>query len=95
MNFKDIIHEMLITENTDKRKAIERSIGFSPAWADEFYNLNEKYCIWIANSFLNEYIKTHKKTIEKKYNKPINLAYSFLLTSVALNLSFILIMASK
>jgi hypothetical protein len=71
MNFKDIIHEMLITENTDKRKAIERSIGFSPAWADEFYNLNEKYCIWIANSFLNEYIKTHKKTIEKKYNKPI------------------------
>ena len=71
MNFKDIIYEMLINENTDKRKAIERAIGFSAQWADEFYQLNEKYCVWVANSFLNDYVLTHKKTIEKKYNKPI------------------------
>lgn len=71
MNFKDIIYEMLINENTDKRKAIERAMGFSPAWAEEFYQLNEKYCIWIANSFLDDYIKTHKKTIEKRLNRPI------------------------
>lgn len=71
MNFKDIIYEMLINENDDKRKAIERRIGYSSAWAEEFYELSEKHCIWIANSFLNDYIETHKKTIEKKYNKPI------------------------
>ena len=72
MNFKDIIYEMLISENAaDKRKTIERAMGFSPAWAEEFYQLNEKHCIWIANTFLNDYTSTHKKTIEKKYNKPI------------------------
>ncbi len=69
MNFKDLIYEILINENTDKKKTIERAMGFSPAWAEEFYQLSEKHCIWVANSFLNDYVVTHKKSIEKKANK--------------------------
>ena len=69
MNFKDIIYEILINENTDKKKTIERAMGFSPAWAEEFYKLSEKHCIWVANSFLNDYVVTQKKSIEKKANK--------------------------
>lgn len=72
MNFKDIIYEILISENAaDKRKTIERAMGFSPAWAEEFFNLNEKHCIWIANTFLDDYSSTQKKMIEKKHGKPI------------------------
>jgi hypothetical protein len=69
MNFKDIIYEILINENTDKKKTIERAMGFSPAWAEAFYQLSEKHCIWVANSFLNDYTVTHKKSIEKKANR--------------------------
>lgn len=69
MNFKDLIYEILINENTDKKKTIERAMGFSTAWAEEFYQLSEKHCIWVANSFLNDYVVTHKKSIEKKANK--------------------------
>lgn len=69
MNFRDVIYEILITENEDKKKVIQRAMGFSEAWAEEFYRINPKACIWVANSFLNDFIVTHKKDIEKLAKK--------------------------
>lgn len=57
MKFKNLVKEILfenrsgvITE-ADRRSAIQSALGFSEAWANEFHNMNEKYSIWIANSF--------------------------------------------
>ena len=57
MKFKNLVKEILVESRSgiiteaDRRSAIQKALGFSEAWADEFHRMNDKYSIWIANSF--------------------------------------------
>lgn len=59
MKFKNLVKEILVENRSvilteaDRRSAIQKALGYSEAWADEFHNMNDKYSIWIANSFKN------------------------------------------
>jgi len=66
MRFKSIISEMLYDnrlileakspeeQKQEKTATIQRVFGFSPEWADAFYDVNNKMCIWVADSFLKK-----------------------------------------
>lgn len=55
MKLEKIIKE-IITES-DKRNSIKNVFGFSDEWANKFHEINEKLSIWVANTFLKDFIE--------------------------------------
>lgn len=55
---KDIISE------SDKRTSIQKALGFSEAWANEFHTINPKLSLWIATSFMDDFLKTKMSALD-------------------------------
>lgn len=81
MRFKSIISEMLYDNRIvleaktpeelkqEKTSTIQRVFGFSPEWADAFYDVNNKMSIWVADTFLKEMKKRYP--VSKIESEPI------------------------
>jgi hypothetical protein len=66
MRFKSIISEMLLDDRLtleakdpqeakkEKIATIQRVFGFSPEWGEAFYDVNNKMCLWVADTFLKK-----------------------------------------
>ena len=82
MRFKSVLSEILqenlnlLEAKEDRRETIQRVLGFSQEWAEEFYSVNNKMCMWIADTFLKEMIK--KKEREYRDTNIKNFVVNFL-----------------
>lgn len=56
---KDLISE------SDKRTAIKNVLGFNDDWANAFHEINQKLSIWVANTFLDDFIKNKMPNLIK------------------------------
>jgi peptidoglycan hydrolase-like protein with peptidoglycan-binding domain len=61
------ITESLLLES-DKRPLIKNVLGFNDDWADQFHGIYDKLSVWIADSFLNELIKSGDYNIPQGEN---------------------------
>ena len=71
MRFKSIISEMLYDnrlileakspeeQKQEKTATIQRVFGFSPEWANAFYDVNNKMCLWVADTFFKKMKENH------------------------------------
>jgi hypothetical protein len=62
---RDIISE------SDKRSSIQKALGFSEAWANEFHSINPKLSLWTASTFIDDFLKTKMSSLDNfiKSNK--------------------------
>lgn len=63
MKFESIIKDII--NESDKRQSIQNAIGFSEEWANVFHDMDEKLSIWIANTFLNDFMVNKSKNLVK------------------------------
>lgn len=56
---RDIISE------SDKRSSIQKALGFSEAWANEFHSINPKLSVWTASTFIDDFLKTKMSSLDK------------------------------
>lgn len=64
MKFKNVIEEMLIVES-DKRSTIQSVFGFNEEWANEFHRINPKLSVWVADSFLKDFLSNKTENLTK------------------------------
>lgn len=55
---RDIINE------SDKRSSIQTALGFSEAWANEFHSINPKLSVWVASTFMTDFLKNKMSTLD-------------------------------
>lgn len=53
-----------IISESDKRSSIKSVFGFSDEWADKFHEINPKLSIWVANTFLQDFIKRKMSSLD-------------------------------
>lgn len=69
MKLEKLIKE-IITES-DKRNSIKGVFGFNDEWANKFHEINEKLSIWIANSFLIDFIERKMPSLNDAMGKKL------------------------
>jgi len=53
-----------IISESDKRSSIKGIFGFSDEWADKFHEINPKLSIWVASTFLEDFIKRKMSSLD-------------------------------
>lgn len=49
---------------SDKRPSIKNIFGFNDEWADKFHEINPKLSIWVASTFLEDFIKRKMSSLD-------------------------------
>jgi hypothetical protein len=53
-----------IISESDKRSSIKSIFGFSDEWVDKFHEINPKLSIWVASTFVEDFIKRKMSSLD-------------------------------
>jgi hypothetical protein len=62
MKLETIVNDII--SESDKRTSIQNALGFSEAWANEFHSINPKLSVWIASTFITDFLKNKMSSLD-------------------------------